>query len=626
MEKKSTPTGLVRTFRTLASSSSLTALSVLKAALQEDDEEVRRAAVGLLLSKRSRNYSILIATSYPLIPDDMKTLALHDTTAILSVLGEIMERGTESDKAGVITLLRDLRDPRGIKPIAAALADRSLAIREKAYAALLRIVWKVATGDAPPQDRLQLVAALVEAFGRLTDEHDPVMLGSILRIDPSHTSPIIKLAASPADEQRRRVLRFLASTELPQVNQVIVAMLKAESGRARNAALWTLRSRKEPEFIDAFVGLLSISDPASLEAFAAVSQNIPWCSPYNEIYQQLDPKVQAWLSGIQTGGPAAAVPVDSVPVSAGELSKLDINERKRVLRSLRNISKPEAMVTIREALCDATEEVQRLAVEKLIEMKHPDRNKLLLAQVRSQFPEVRRAALAALGRTVFSSYFRSLDRLTPELRRQAGHALAKLDPNLVAELQVEIASANLQRRFRALLVTIATGKENALEEPILRCAKDQDARIRATAAGMLGRVGTPDAIKAIIAALADSDNRVKANAVSAIGLLPDRELAKVIRPFLESSNNRIRANAAVVMHQFGQGEGSRVLREMAKDPRDTFRASAAWGLGQIYDEPARLLLENLAQNDDMENVRRIARRMIKENSYPQNVLENAPGS
>lgn len=626
MEKKSTPIGLAKTFRALASSASPAALNVLDAALREESDDVKHIALNLLLSKRNRNYAILVAKNYTLLPDDMKSLALRDTTTLLSVLSEIMQKGGEEDKISVITLVRDLRDPRGIKPIATALADESRTIREKAYAALLRIVWKVAAGNAPPQDRAQLLAALIEAFGRLNDDHDPVILGSILRIDPSHTSPILKLAASPADEQRRRVLRFLASTDLPEVHQLLVAMLKAEAGRARNAVLWTLRSRKEPAFINPFVNRLSVGDPLAIETFAKMSQNIPWCSPYNETYQELDPKVQAWLSGVQTGGPAAVVPVNQVTVSTGILSKLDINERKRMLRSVRDINRTDERAILREALCDPSEEVQRLAVEKLAETKHTDRNKLLLAQVRSQFPEVRRAVLAALGRTVFASYFRSLDRLTPELRRQAGLALAKLDPNLIAELQAELASANSERRFRALLATIATGKEKQLEQQILRQSQDEDDRIRATATGMLGRVGSPAAVKAIIAALADPDNRVKANAVSALGLLKDKKFAKIARPFLESSNSRIRTNAAVVMCQLDQSEGARVLQEMAKDPRDDFRASSAWGLGQIYDERASLLLENLAENDDMENVRNIARRMIKENSDSQKVLGNAPGS
>jgi len=625
MEKHLIPTGLARTFRTLSSSDSSTALSVLEAALREDSEDIRHAAVNVLLSKRSRKYYIIIASHYESLPEDVKPLVLRDSTAILSVIGEILERGSEEDKISVVTLLRDLRDPRGIKPIATALADSSRRVAEKAYAALLRTVWKVTAGGAPPQDRSQLLAALVAAFGKLDEKHDPVVLGSMLKIDPSHTSPIIKLAASPADDQRRRVLRFLVGADLPQAHQILIAMLKAEAGRARNAALWTLRAKKEPPFIDNFVNTLSTSDPASIEAFAGVAQNIPWSSPYSEVYQQLDRKVQAWLSGIQTGGPSAVVPVQKVPVSAGALSRLDINERKRLLRSVRDITKPEGMATLREALCDPTEEVQRLAVEKLAETKHPDRNKLLLAQVRSQFPEVRRAALAALGRTVFASYFRSLDKLTPELRRQAGLALAKLDPNLVGELQSELASADPQRRFRALLVTMATGKEKDLEASILKCVRDDDDRVRATAAGMLGRVGTPTAVKAIISTLADPDNRVKANAVSAVGLLSDKKLAKLIRPFLESSSNRVRANAAVVMSQLGQSEGSKILQEMANDPRDAFRASAAWGLGQIYDESAKLILQNLAKNDDMENVRSIARRMVKENAYSQEVLENAGG-
>ena len=136
MEKNSTPIGLSKTFRALASSASPAALNVLDAALREESDDVKHIALNLLLSKRNRNYAILVAKNYTLLPDDMKSLAFRDTTTLLSVLSEIMQKGGEEDKISVITLVRDLRDPRGIKPIATALADESRTIREKAYAAL----------------------------------------------------------------------------------------------------------------------------------------------------------------------------------------------------------------------------------------------------------------------------------------------------------------------------------------------------------------------------------------------------------------------------------------------------------------------------------------------------------
>jgi len=624
MATESTAKGLSATFRTLAAAGTSSALKVLEVALRENSPHVQHGAVSALLSDHRRSHALLLARNYQHLPEELRAEIRHAKHSLAAVLGEIMARGQEHERVSAVELVKDLNDTRSAKLVVLALADISQRIREKARATLARMVWTATSApQTSPQDRAQLLTALIEGMNRLPQDQDPLIIGCMVKLDSSETSPVLKMAASTAEDRRRRVLRFLADTDLPEVRNLILEMLQSESSRARNAALWALRFKKDPDFINQFVNKLSASPTPLLETFLPFSQSIPWCSPHSDLHRKLDPKVQTWLLSLRSQGAQGVVPVDRVTTSSGVLSRVSINERNRLLRSLRDIRNPNEMAILKEGLADPNEQVQRLAVEKLVEMKHPNRDRLLLAQVTTPFPDVRRAALAALGQSVFASYFRSFDRLTPHLRRQAARALAKLDPNLIAELNGELASADPERRLKALLITIAAGKEKQLDRPILRLATDENGRVRATAVGMLGRISTEETIKALITGLADPDNRVKANAVSAIGLIGRGQFAKIVRPFLESSNNRIRANAGVAMAQLGyEKEGLRTLGEMAGDPRDVFRASAAWGLGQVVGEDVDLTLKKLAYEDDMENVRRMATRMLHERQAQAKVTEN----
>ena len=105
----------------------------------------------------------------------------------------------------------------------------------------------------------------------------------------------------------------------------------------------------------------------------------------------------------------------------------------------------------------------------------------------------------------------------------------------------------------ALAATAAVAETPAekVRKLSLKLATHKDPRERAAAAAELGRLGVPEAVPALVAALKDPQATVRINATESLGSLGDhaRGVGPALHPLLADANLTVRFNAAVLLQK-----------------------------------------------------------------------------
>ncbi len=113
--------------------------------------------------------------------------------------------------------------------------------------------------------------------------------------------------------------------------------------------------------------------------------------------------------------------------------------------------------------------------------------------------------------------------------------------------------------------------------PVAERLDDPDPRRRARAVQVLGKVGDPGAVPALVAALADDDPRVAGAAVVALGQVADPAGLPALLDRLGADDD---APVTDALTRFGEGAVD-PLRRALRDPRAPVRRHAAEVLGSI---------------------------------------------
>jgi HEAT repeat protein len=211
----------------------------------------------------------------------------------------------------------------------------------------------------------------------------------------------------------------------------------------------------------------------------------------------------------------------------------------------------------------------------------------------------------------------------PSLRHAAAMALAKLQD---ARSQAALLKA-LEGERPELIVAALQLEESFHDEAagpmIARLLKHPEARVRATAASSLGRMGDMRLADSLLPLLTDADARVRANAIEALAPGPGAAAAVLdsLRPLLSDPSRRVRLNAALALAALGDKalteECWKVVHELAQGDVES-RIAAAYALGRVPD-PRRVGLSLQLLNDSELSVRSRAARALGEAGNEQAV-------
>lgn len=168
------------------------------------------------------------------------------------------------------------------------------------------------------------------------------------------------------------------------------------------------------------------------------------------------------------------------------------------------------------------------------------------------------------------------------------------------------------------------GKEVSTDTAVKELSSDDpDKRLEAVKA--LATSHDSKAIDALVKAVGDSDVRVQAKAIQELGDARAREATLVLteKLLLHSSDANMQQLLLASLGKIGDPGSAPAIMEFLRRHLDTAtRATAIYALGDIGAFESMDMLEHIAQTDDDQTVRRIAREAIGKIQGPHAVPNN----
>jgi hypothetical protein len=137
----------------------------------------------------------------------------------------------------------------------------------------------------------------------------------------------------------------------------------------------------------------------------------------------------------------------------------------------------------------------------------------IVSRLDSPHPIVRRAARKSLREFSFTRFLQAWDLLPPEVRKNTGMLVKRVDPRTTLLLRAELLSPFRLRRLRALEVAMELELVSRLESSIIGLLQDEDSLVRAEAASALSQSDSVASYQALLAASDDVSATVR-NAVA----------------------------------------------------------------------------------------------------------------
>jgi HEAT repeat protein len=213
-----------------------------------------------------------------------------------------------------------------------------------------------------------------------------------------------------------------------------------------------------------------------------------------------------------------------------------------------------------------------------------------------------------------------LSRSLPSLDPPERAALAAETLRIFTSLSPTRAEDVPVRRYLALVLG-KLGEPQAVDA-LLAAAKDPDADTRLYAIWALGRLRDPRALPAVTEASASEDAGMRKMGAYVMGQLGDRSATPRLEVLLGDSVADVRWNAAIALASLGDGAGLAVLRAMldrealnrqatlSADQAETAMVGASKALALLHDRESVPLLERVAREDPNLRVRAAAREAI----------------
>ena len=302
------------------------------------------------------------------------------------------------------------------------------------------------------------------------------------------------LAAARRDGLRERVTRILDPRleRRPRRGVTAVALLLL-AGVSAAATPWSGPRESDLWFggatAEAWIEALSSSDPR-------LRQRAAWSLGELESRAAVDP-----LIGLLQ---------DSVPAVRGVAAW-----------ALGEIKSLDALPSLYRALSDSDPVVREMVVRAVGEHEDPRSVPVLLRELVAPAPAVRAAtvwALGEIGSVAAHAALAAHGDPDPAVRAELARALVarrQLDEGAAGEL-VRRLRREPEPDVRIALLTALTAVADDVPEDAGSWLADADPRVRAEACRLLGTIGRPEAVDALLGALRDVDPAVRANAAWAL--------------------------------------------------------------------------------------------------------------
>jgi HEAT repeat protein len=609
--------GLEKTFKILAESNMDAAREALIGALVEPSDNINNMAISAALDHENRDALTFAVRNFHNYAKETRDNLATNPRPMMPVLHACLKDPAEQTRLNTLEIVNAIGRADVGHLAVLALGDTSTAVRDRAAAVLTEMTQianlaaRTSRGSRSPEpvaaiSKTAVADLLVSALRNYRLHREKAVLSSLVDLGDIGQWGLLSTLAEPQSHAKTDLLTLLREKDSPGTVWLLFKMLSEKS--LCDTANEILAERRDRGFARAISAFLSDINESDLQNLASAIRQMPWWGCVMEAIDELGRNAVVKLVHMVL---SSRISDDE---KTGKIMDLmgsrDEACRAAALRTAVEASAPGIEGILTNSVGDRSEEVQLAVVTAIIARQMPNRNKVLLPLISSNYESVRRAVSKELATDSFNRYLQSFDKLDPQTREMAGKAIAKMDMSVIEKLGDELHSLDADRRLKALHIVSIIDKEKELGDSILELMRDPDRKIRATVIKAAGYLGSIEAIRALIGSLSDPDRRIRANAMEAFEDIGNPKLAGLLLPFLKDSDNRVRANAAKALWALGHPETKVVLEDMLSDPQELMRLSAVWALGEINYPGVTDLLKNVAEQDSSQTVRDKAAEIV----------------
>ncbi len=293
-----------------------------------------------------------------------------------------------------------------------------------------------------------------------------------------------------------------------------------------------------------------------------------------------------------------------------DYSNMTFNSAKEV-RALATVQDTAAVTALIAALKDEDPEVRRAAAQALGNRRDPRAVQPLIAALSDKDAEVRQHVLEALSNMrdprAVEGFIMALKDEDPDVRREAAQAIGNLpETRRGYSPEAQRASTALSTLLTDVSAAVRRAAIQALREvkgarptdAIITALKDADAEVRQSAAEALGDMEVRGASTQLVVLLSDPNADVRHAAAHALGHLKDPTTAEALAKALKDPNQDVRQAAAESLGEMELATAPQALLDAMKDENPDVRHSAVDAIGNIRDPRAVPALAALLNDTD----------------------------
>jgi HEAT repeat protein len=412
---------------------------------------------------------------------------------IKGLIKALRYRKDEGVRQAAARALGEIKDPRAVEPLSAALKDERFSVRQAAAEALGKI--------KDPRAVEPLSAALKDAEGRVRLAAAEA-LGKIK--DPRAVEPLIAALTDKNSDVRAAATEALVKIGAPAVETLIAALKDAEWRGVRQAAAEALGAIGDARAMETLIAALKDKDSDVRQAAAEALGHLGWEPAQDEIAGWYWMAKRDWDKCVALGALAVE------PLIAALKDQYSWT-RKAAAEALGEIKDRRAVEPLIAALKDQYSWARQAASEALVKIGAPAVEPLIAALKDKDVRASATEALVKIGAPAMEPLIAALK--DKDVRKAAAEALDHLGWK---PAQDESAGWYWMAKHDwdkcVALGALAV-------EPLIAALKDENSDVRQAAAKALGKIGDPRAVEPLIAALKDYYSGVRYAAADALGRL-----------------------------------------------------------------------------------------------------------
>lgn len=484
---------------------------VLIRALDSPCPEIRRAAVFALLARREMAGHRVILERIDPASEEWRGQLNSLPSQFLASLRRFLLDGDPPLREKVCHFLRETEQFEFVPFLANLLENREYEPRLVVANTLSELCRRLHQRlDQPDngqrgrhEERIaeQLRRSLLVSVGRFPRHECREILDGLLLLTEEHPELITAIINNRGHPARRLLLEILSRETGAHVLAVVCYCLHQEAPPGDLVAI--IGQRTDLPFVRHLLSTVGPQPSSIVQRNLKRFYQFRWLKDLPNLLGQLDDTEQQAIPALVAH---SRIPRDEALKIIGHvLLHGRPAGRRAAAKALAGFHGVEANAVTVRAMRDPDPGVQEAIIPQLRQRGILGALPYIISKLESPHPMVRRAARKSLREFTFTRFLQVWDMLPPEVRRETGVLVKRVDPRTTLLLRAELLSPFRLRRLRALEVAQELELVPRLESSIICLLRDDDPAIRAEAAAALAHTDSAASYQALLETLNDAN-------------------------------------------------------------------------------------------------------------------------